>query len=91
MKISHMLIDAYNKNGNRIAAISFYKNFDGRLRRNLNVFPAKVLKDLYNCLMTNDTAIIDLGPNYISNLASIQNKVLSVHEKNLKSLIRSRL
>jgi DNA-binding SARP family transcriptional activator len=128
---AYMLIDAYNKNGNRIAAISFYKNFEGRLRRNLNVFPAKALKDLYNCLITNDAAIIDLDiektivkeknllyvetyclkdinffwisdvigkiveslgrqkltaldPNYISDLASIQNKVLSVHEKNLK-------
>lgn len=57
---AYLLIDAYHRNGNRATAIGFYKNFEGRLRRNLNIFPTKALKELYNDLITNEPSKIDL-------------------------------
>ena len=127
---AYMLMDNYNKNGNRSSVISFYKNFESNLRRNLNISPEKDLKVLYN-LVINDSNCIGLdseklsvqktplsietfclkeipffwisdvigkiveaisssekllsfNTSYISDLASIQNKVLLISEENLK-------
>ncbi|WP_291634304.1 BTAD domain-containing putative transcriptional regulator [Clostridium sp.] len=129
---AYMLMDNYNKNGNRSSVISFYKNFESSLRRNLNISPEKELKMLYNLVISDSNCIgleteklslqkkslhidtfclkeipffwisdvigkivgaigskqklMSFNPSYISDLASIQNKVLLISEENLKVL-----
>ena len=125
-------MDNYNKNGNRSSVISFYKNFESSLRRNLNISPKKELKMFYNLVISGSNCIgieheksyaektslsIDtfclkgisffwisdvigkivgaigseqkltsFNSRYISDLASIQSKVLLISEENLKVL-----
>ena len=129
---AYMLMDNYNKNGNRSSVISFYKNFESSLRRNLNISPKKELKMFYNLVISGSNCIgieheksyaektslsIDtfclkgisffwisdvigkivgaigseqkltsFNSRYISDLASIQSKVLLISEENLKVL-----
>jgi DNA-binding SARP family transcriptional activator len=52
---AYRVIDIYVKLGNRAAAISYYKNFESTLRRNLNISPDHDLKLLYASLL--DSAI----------------------------------
>lgn len=48
---AYRIVSIYSKLGNRVSAINYYKNFEGTLRRNLNISPENKLKLLYGSLL----------------------------------------
>jgi DNA-binding SARP family transcriptional activator len=79
---AYRILNIYKKTGNRTSAINYFKKFESKLRRELNIAPNNDLKLLYRTLTETPGSMIKDG----MNRSKVEKKKLTIKTRCMKNI-----